>query len=590
MSEAPEERPPAAPAGRVPGPAAGRVPGEAGRIETPPPTPSTTLADGEWHRLHPMTPLLRGGIAVVAILGIVLVNLRDFWVDLFLGDVFGGDVPNPQDDLIARLLASPWLGAIIGGVALILALIVVGFWLSWRMHSFRVTDELVEVRSGILNRRHRRARLDRIQGVDVVRPLLARIVGAAKLDVQTAGQDGSVALAFLGSRQADALRAEILRAASGARAQAADGPVAAAPTSPSAFIQDRLADLSAPELDPALAQPESVVHMHPARLVGSIVLSGTTFVLLGLIAVIVVVVALTREWFIVITVVPIGIGFAVSAVQRFTKSLRYSIAGTPDGVRVGFGLLSTANETIPPGRIHAVHIHQPLLWRPFGWWSMTIARATSRSMDASGQRPSSSLLPVGDLGDVRRVLALVLPDLDEADEALLLTGITGSGEDGGFTISPPRARAVRWFSRRRNGMAFGGSSVLMRTGAIWRQLTVVPLERVQSTALARGPLARAQRLAAVETHTVGGVIAPRVGALDERDAAAWFARIAATAAADPAGRVRAATAGRVRAATAGRVRAEGPRIETRPVQASGLDTPPPAATRPAGPTDPGAPS
>ena len=42
--------------------------------------------------------------------------------------------------------------------------------------------------------------------------------------------------------------------------------------------------------------------------------------------------------------------------SRITKSLRYSIAGTPDGVRIGYGLLSTGNETIPPGRIHAIEV------------------------------------------------------------------------------------------------------------------------------------------------------------------------------------------------------------------------------------------
>ena len=50
------------------------------------------LADGQWHRLHPATPLLKGGVAFVAILGVILVNLRDFWINL----VFGG--PNDEFD------------------------------------------------------------------------------------------------------------------------------------------------------------------------------------------------------------------------------------------------------------------------------------------------------------------------------------------------------------------------------------------------------------------------------------------------------------------------------------------------------------
>ena len=51
------------------------------------------------------------------------------------------------------------------------------------MHSFRITGDAVEVRSGILFRTQRKARLDRIQGINIVRPVLARLFGAAKLDI-----------------------------------------------------------------------------------------------------------------------------------------------------------------------------------------------------------------------------------------------------------------------------------------------------------------------------------------------------------------------------------------------------------------------
>ena len=480
-----------------------------------------SLADGQWHRLHPMTPLLRGGIAFVAILGVILVNLRDLWVDIILGPVVGDDGTPGEDEPVQWLLTSQWLGLALAVVAVVLFLVVLGFWLSWRMHLFRVTDELVEVRSGVLFRTHRRGRLDRIQGVNVVRPLLARIVGAAKLDVAVAGQDGNIPLAFLGSKQADALRADILGLAAGARG----GQATAVAARSGSIIQDRVAELLAPELDPAAAPPASVVQMHPARLAGSLLLSTTTIIALVLIGVIVAIISATGELVVLVTVVPILIGLVGVTVQRFTKSLRYSIAATPDGIRVGYGLLSTANETLPPGRIHAVHIHQPLLWRPFGWWAITISRATTQSMDSSGNRASTSLLPVGDLDDVRRVLGLVLPDLADDTESIL-AGITGSGEAGGFTVSPPRARLVRWFSRRRNGIAIASGALLLRTGAVWRQLSVVPLARIQSVSLSRGMLARAQRLAAIEAHVVGAASSPRVGALDEADAAGWFGTIA----------------------------------------------------------------
>ena len=38
--------------------------------------PVTNLADGEWHRLHPASPLLRGGLVFIAVLGFIIANLR----------------------------------------------------------------------------------------------------------------------------------------------------------------------------------------------------------------------------------------------------------------------------------------------------------------------------------------------------------------------------------------------------------------------------------------------------------------------------------------------------------------------------------
>ena len=67
-----------------------------------------------------------------------------------------------------------------------LLVIITIFWLSWRVHTFRITDELVEVRSGILFRTNRRGRLDRIQGINISRPLFARLFGAARLDINVA--------------------------------------------------------------------------------------------------------------------------------------------------------------------------------------------------------------------------------------------------------------------------------------------------------------------------------------------------------------------------------------------------------------------
>jgi putative membrane protein len=500
-------------------------------VEQPAPD-STGLADGEWHRLHPLTPLLRGGLGFIAIIGILVANLREQVVEWFLpglcppgrdcgdGDPFGYVVENGF--------------AVVGVLALlgVLLLFVAGFYVSWRMHTFRITDEVVEVRSGILFRTHRKARLDRIQGVSIVRPLFARLFGTAKLEVEVAGQDANVPLAYLGNTASDALRADILRRASGARS----GHPAAGTAAPAGSLIDRrVSELLAPELDPSLAQPESIVRMHPVRLIGSTLLSGTTLTFLIMLAAAITGIVLSATgvdamvWTL-FTLIPIAFGLASYQVNRVLKFLRYSIAATPDGVRIGYGLLSTRNETVPPGRIHSVAVSQSIFWRPADWWTIRINRASRQSSsDGQNAQQSTVVLPVGSRDDVFRVLELLLPGLAAGDSAetgavrdILERGLAGRGGDDEFTTSPRRAAVLRWFSWRRNGFALFPGAVLLRRGAIWRELAIVPTPRVQSVAIEQGPLYRAMRLAHVHVHTVAGPISPALGALDVRDAEGFF--------------------------------------------------------------------
>jgi putative membrane protein len=497
----------------------------------------TELADGEWHRPLRVTPLLKGGFALVAVLGVLIANLRERIIDFFI------HAPGYSGDPVDWIIDQGWLPLALLIAIGVIAIVVGLFFVSWRMHTFRITPELVEVRSGVLFRTHRKARLDRIQSIDIRRPLFARIFGAARLDVQVAGQDGTVRLEYLGSTAADELRAEILRLASGVRAAEASGRVPADPgaTDPDArsaadpdarsaagrLIESRMNEFLAPELDPSLAAPESVLKMNPGRLIGSTVLSPTTgWFLVALVVVIVLSVGFRIEWAL-FSFIPGILGLGSVLVRRVSKFLRYSIAATPDGIRVGYGLLSTSNETLPPGRIHAISVSQPLPWRPFGWWTIKVNRAV-RSRNDNQNQQDSIVLPVGTAEETLRVLGLLLPELRADDlQPVLASGFSRDRAGGVYTVSPRRAAVLRWFSWRRNGFAMLDGVVLLRRGAIWRELAIVPFARMQSVALDQGPLLRALRLASVTVHTVAGPISGQLGALDADDATRFLRDAAA---------------------------------------------------------------
>ncbi|CAN5243041.1 hypothetical protein BH09ACT3_BH09ACT3_04890 [soil metagenome] len=272
--------------------------------------------------------------------------------------------------------------------------------------------------------------------------------------------------------------------------------------------------------------PGSLVHISAQRLAGSTVLSLSFLMTVLLIGVSIVLVARFEAYGILFGLIPFVLAMGNVILRRFLRSLRYRIAGSPDGVRVGYGVFSTSNDTLPPGRIHSVEIDQSLFWRLAGWWEIKVNRAGHSSAQSQA---NTTILPVGDAADVRRVLELLLPELSPEElEVLMADGLQRTSADP-FTSSPRRAAVLRWFSWRRNGFLASERVVALRTGAIWRRLVIVPQSRVQSCALTQDPLERALRVASIQLHTVAGPIRPELGAIDQERAVALFLEVAAGA-------------------------------------------------------------
>ena len=506
-----------------------------------PPSSAATrspLSDGEWHRLHPLTPLFRGGLVFVIIAGIIISNFRDRFIEWFL-PVFVPSAPdvedypgNPIDYVIEHNLIPLAALAVLAVVLLVIGI----FFLSWRFHTFRITGDDVEVRQGVLFRSHRRAPLDRVQGVNLTRPMFARLVGLAKLEVVGAGSDANVKLEYLSTANAEAVRADILRLASGVQLGTGDGPStgAAGPsTGPSArsgtggggglvasaasAVSDGISGIILGAEDP-VEEPQSVVHIPPGRLVASRLLSGSTVMMILLVVAIILGAIYGTPW-VLFGMIPALIGFGTYWVRSITRALRYSIAPTRNGVRITFGLFTTVTEILPPGRVHAVEVAQSILWRPYGWWSVKVNRLSGRGAADVQSDQFTSVLPVGDRADVERVLRLLLPGLAEDEwHAVFEHGILGPREGDPYTNTPRRARIVRLLSWRRNGFLVTPGALFLRRGVVWRTLSVFPLARLQSIGLEQGPIDRALGVAGARAHTIMGPVSGSLAAVD-RDAA-----------------------------------------------------------------------
>ncbi|MFJ3308686.1 PH domain-containing protein [Streptomyces sp. NPDC086549] len=384
-------------------------------------------------RLHPVTPFRRAWAPVALIAG------------------WAAHDPNQAQAQLTRLTTTMLLA---GLAVLVPAASLYGF-LSWWFTYFAVTDSELRIRTGLLFRRTAHIRLERIQAVDVTRPLLARVAGVAKLRIDVVGADKKDELAFLGEDEARTLRAELLARAAG------------------------FAPETAHEVGEA---PARELMRLPARdLAISLVLTGAAWG--SLITALVVPPVLWLATHSVVTVLATGLPLLGAAVARsagrFVAEYDWTVGESPDGLRIDHGLLDRTHETVPPGRVQTVRIVEPLLWRRRGWVRV--------ELDVAGSS-NSVLVPVAPRAVAESVVARVLP------------GVTVPPL--GSPARPPR-RAGRclplWW--RGHGIAVTDTVFAARHGLLRRNLALVPHAKVQSVRLTQGPWERLWRLADVHVDT-----------------------------------------------------------------------------------------
>lgn len=489
--------------------------------------PGTPDSEG-WRKLHPLSPILRGGLFLLVLVGIIIANFRDRFVQIFVSggdDGFEdtGDIVDLYEYLVAQGLVLVAIGVIFG----IVLLVVLFSWIAWRFQTYRVTADSVESRSGVIFRQHRRAPLDRVQSVNLQRPLVARLVGVTKVEIVTAGQGGKVDLAYLGHRNAKTVREQIIRLAAAKRqGDAVDQPIdqitGAPPASfdstqyaePHDTLTQRAQDFADFDIDPEAAAAQSLVRVPAGRLAAAIALqweSVIAFVLLVLVLIWVgvsAVIGVAREsdgFFAIagvslLSIVPILIVLISVMFSQFNKSFNFTLSRGRDAVRTGSGLTSTNTDSIPFGRVHAIQASQPLLWRKLGWWRVKVTLA-GHSLAQGGQNATQNVvLPVGTEEDVMRVMDTLLPGTTSD----LFDGLSGPGE--GYIGAGPKAGWVLWFGRRRAGIRLDEHTLRMRRGFLTRSLSIMPIVRAQSVMLHRPMWHYWLKLARIQAHTVLGPV------------------------------------------------------------------------------------
>jgi putative membrane protein len=419
-----------------------------------------TEPDHPFRRLSPLTPLVRGSILVAAV-------VFTSWDDLLAGNL------GPIGLLLLGVLAA---GAVLG-------------YASWLRTKYWVEADELRVDTGVVYHQSRRIRIDRLQGIDIVQPFVARIFGLAELKMDVAGGDREGSLAYLPLAEAQQLREVLLARRDAVRRAAAPAPDGEAGTTD----EPALPDWAPPDHDIATLDLRTLVlSMLLSWEAISVVVGAVAFGVLSLLT----------AGALLVPIVPVLGGFALVQARKLSAFYGFTVAQTRAGLQVRRGLLERSTQTIALARVQGVVVSEPVLWRRQGWARLDVSVAGyGNADDLEGRPAATTVMPVAPRALVMELARQLLRGDDE--------GVEVDPEALGMTPPPPAARWLDPVSRRVRAAGVGAHVVASREGWMTRRTHVVRHARVQSLRLSQGPLQRRLGLADLHVDSPPGPVRVR---------------------------------------------------------------------------------
>ncbi|MFC9085209.1 PH domain-containing protein [Nocardiopsis dassonvillei] len=397
--------------------------------------------------------------------------------------------PRPEDDVTTGVFRAHWMSVPLQVVAVTLVFVALvgpilntfGFaWVvmmavavvfgtlayalpAWWYATFGLREDHLVVHSGLVRRSSREVPLSRLQAVDVVRPLFLQVFGMAELRIELAGGDGSdIRLRCLPRVLAERLRVAVLAHAAGLPGRSPEAP-------------------------------EWPFYRLPFLLL----LGALTFrvpVLLSFIALLMLATAgaVFAEPGVVGALLPLTLGLLRYFWGPLARYTDYYASLSSDGLRLRYGMFQRRMQTVPPGRVQAVRVVEPLLWRALG-----VARVEANVAGYAGARQadSSTLLPVAPRRTAFALVNELFPESEAAHVPLV-----------------PNDRPVP------NLMGVDEHLFVSTRGLFCLVTEIVPVERVQTARLVAGPLARLTGRVAVDVDTPPGPVRARAHGRQAREA------------------------------------------------------------------------
>ena len=412
-----------------------------------------------YRHVHRLTPLLRVWTFLLALTTIAVFNFTMpiyHWVqreNVGVADIAWG----------------------VGGVVAALAVIFAVSQIWWRRSGFKIGDEEVETRKGVLTNQVRSARYDRVQAVDVIESFAPRIFGLASVRIEAAGTaDSAIDITYLPRDEAEQVRRQLLARIGGPTKQMLDD-------------------------DPSTGELVPPIPIHRS-LVGTAFQISTLFIIAW---------AMIPLWtdLSAAAIVPVVVGFLPRIWRTIDQSWRFTATQEGQVFHLTYGLANRRRQAMPRTRIHAVQLRQPVFWRLFGWWTVSVVVAGYGS-ERNQQTGTSKVLPVGTWDQAKAVVDAIGP----------MTGDELTDLGSAQYHSPRSARWVSPIDWKRQTVTVRNGAVAATAGRIGRWYQMVDIPHIQELSYEQGPLQRKLGIADIDLHLVPGAF--RVACRDVEEGAA----------------------------------------------------------------------
>ena len=418
----------------------------------------------------------------------------------------------------------------LGGGAAILLVMLAYEVAYYRRFEYVLTEDTLDISSGVVSRREREIPYRRIQNVDVSRGVIQRAIGVAAVDLETAGgssTEGSIR--YVTPDEATRLQREVQRRKSG-RARRDEGGEAAG-------ADDEAVDRGR---DDAFAPDEEVLFaISPGELalVGALSFDGR---LIGLLAFLssgsfpvlssflpeTSAAALTATAIVGVAALFIA-SWLIGAGVAFSNYYGFRLSRAGDELRYERGLFRRYSGSIPTEKVQTLRVTDNPAKRALGYASLSIETAGY----APGQGTESgnqSAVPIAATDRVYRLAHEIesfgAPDFNRPPKRIrwryvirytLLVGVlTGIAYGVNWYVSPslpwygvaallvavPPAAHLKW---KHRGYWLGEDHLLTRNGFWSRTVAVVPYYRIQNVIDSRTVFQRRWGVATIVADTAG---------------------------------------------------------------------------------------